>query len=706
MAKLEDLIKQIPDAKLRAEIAREAATLKDTKKFGLVFEDHIPEQVQLPNLAPQTGARVIKRGNGKQSFQVLEIKGKTARLAPEPQGEEETAKLDELVVVKNFGEAIYPTLTPRDRVERAPDKPWHTIINADNFHALQLLLYCYEGMLDMIYIDPPYNTGARDWKYNNDYVDGNDPWQHSKWLSFIQKRLLLAKKLLKQDGVLVVTIDEHEVNNLGCLLDEVFPNARRQLVTIVNNAAGVTQGGFYRVEEYAFFIFLGNAKPVPASDDLLSDENKEESTPLWFSLIRYGGINALPSKRANLVYPIAIDPKTNRIVATGKSLKQRVDEGEITGNIDTWKPDPNEKINGHKVVWPFRGNGALSTWQLNTETLFALQGEGFVRVRPQKNGPGGNPFSINYVKSGNQRKIRNGEIPVLGRDENGVYILGEATRNVVPKTVWRRTRHDAGKWGSRTIREILGNVTFDYAKSPYAVLDTLRTVVGENPNALILDFFAGSGTTFHATALLNTEDDGERKCILITNNEVNEKIVKELNEQGMFAGQPEYEKYGICESITWPRSKYTINGKRDDGTQLEGKYQNDREMKEGFEENIEYFRLDFLDPQDVASGEKFESILPILWLMAGAQGKRENDKGEKGWFIPKNSPFAVLVDEHAFTQFKKAIAKRSDLTYIFIVTDSLEAYQKMIAQLSEGVKTKMLYKSYLDNFKINTEGSL
>lgn len=112
MAKLEDLIKQIPDAKLRAEIAREAATLKATKKFGLVFEDHIPEQVQLPNLAVQTGARVVKRGNGKQAFQVLEIKGKTARLAPEPQGQEETTKLDELVVVKNFGEPIYPTLTP------------------------------------------------------------------------------------------------------------------------------------------------------------------------------------------------------------------------------------------------------------------------------------------------------------------------------------------------------------------------------------------------------------------------------------------------------------------------------------------------------------------------------------------------------------------------------------------------------------------
>lgn len=707
MAKLEDLIKQIPDSKLRAEIAREAAALKSTKKFGLVFEEHIPEQVQIPGLPVRTGSRVIKRGDGKQVFQVLEVKGNTARLAPEPEGQEETAKINELVTVKKFGDPIYPTLTPRDRVERAPDKPWHTIINADNFHALQLLLYCYEGILDVIYIDPPYNTGARDWKYNNDYVDGNDPWQHSKWLSFIEKRLSLAKKLLKPDSVLVVTIDEHEVNNLGCLLAEIFPNARRQLVTIVNNAAGVTQGGFYRVEEYAFFCFLGEAKPVPSSDDFLSDENKENATPLWFSLIRYGGVDALPSKRPGLVYPIAIDPNTLKIVATGKTLKQRVDEGDVVGDLDKWFPNKEEKVAGLSVVWPFRGNGSLCRWQLYPETLMSLQEEGFVRVRKQANGPGGNPYSINYVKSGNQDKVRKGDISILGREEKGgAFILGEAERDVVAKTVWKRTRHDAGKWGSRTIREVLGNVSFDYAKSPYAILDTFKTLISNNPSALILDFFAGSGTTFHATALLNAEDGGERRCILVTNNEVNEKVAKELNEQGIFAGQSEFEQYGICESITWPRSKYVVNGKRDDGTELSGKYQNDREMKEGFEENVEYFRLDFLDPHEIAYGEKFEAILPILWLMSGAQGKRENDKGEKAWFIPKGSPFAVLIDEHAFSQFKQAIAKRADLTHIFLITDSMEAYRSMLAQLPDTLKTKMLYKSYLDNFKINTEASL
>ena len=242
---------------------------------------------------------------------------------------------------------------------------------------------------------------------------------------------------------------------------------------------------------------------------------------------------------------------------------------------------------------------------------------------------------------------------------------------------------------------------FPFPKSLYSVADCLKVSGADNPKALILDFFAGSGTTFHATALLNSEDGGRRRCILVTNNEVNEKVAKELNEKGIFAGQPEFEEYGICEAVTWPRCKYVINGKRDDGTELPGKYLNDLEMKQGFEENIEYFRIDFLDPHEVAYGEKFEAILPILWLMAGAQGKRENYKGEKAWFIPKNSPFAVLIDENAFNQFKQAIAERTDLTHIFLVTDSLEAYHSMLAQLPDTLQTKMLYKSYLDNFRIN-----
>ena len=195
MAKIEDLIAQIPDERLRKGIAAEVKALKKTKKFGLVFEEHLPETVRLPRLPVKPGELVaLKRESGNQLWRVKTIHENVASCDgavggyPSPGLTSKEFPIADLVVVRSFGDAIYPALVPVDRLERGgPDKPWHLLINADNFHALQLLLYCYEGKVDVIYIDPPYNTGARDWKYNNDYVDKTDSFRHSKWLSMIKK---------------------------------------------------------------------------------------------------------------------------------------------------------------------------------------------------------------------------------------------------------------------------------------------------------------------------------------------------------------------------------------------------------------------------------------------------------------------------------------------------------------------------------------
>ena len=341
----------------------------------------------------------------------------------------------------------------------------------------------------------------------------------------------------------------------------------------MNNGAGVSQGGFYRVEEFAIFCFFGSAKPVPIYDDLLSVETVTKSTPLWFSLIRYGGINALPSKRSGLVYPIAIDPASERIVGVGRTLTERRDAKEVTGNVDAWRPSPKETVNGYPVVWPFRRSGTLSTWQLKPETLQALATRGLVRVRPQEGGPGGNAWSISYVKSGNIEKIRRGDIKILGHEEKGgALILGDTTRNVIPKTVWKRTRHDAGKWGSRVLRDLLGNVVFDYPKSPYAVLDTLSTVISNRPDAIVLDFFGGSGTTLNAIALLNRADGGSRQCIIVTNNEVSEKDSRRLEQSGIHPANLEWRESGICKAVAWPRIKPVLTGERADGSRIVGDY--------------------------------------------------------------------------------------------------------------------------------------
>ncbi|HRD54538.1 MAG TPA: DNA methyltransferase, partial [Flavobacteriales bacterium] len=250
MAKIEDLIAQIPDERLRKAIAGEVKELKKTKKFGLVFEEHLPETVRLPSLPVKVGELVAKKKeSGNELWRVRDLSKGTATLAKDVEGystapsEKNKVKVDELVVVRRFGEPMYPALTPVDRVARGGDeKPWHVLINADNFHALQLLLYCYEKQVDVIYIDPPYNSGARDWKYNNDYVDKSDSFRHSKWLSMMKRRLELARRLLKPEGTLVVTIDENEVHHLSCLLEATFPEAQIQQATIVINPKGVTQG--------------------------------------------------------------------------------------------------------------------------------------------------------------------------------------------------------------------------------------------------------------------------------------------------------------------------------------------------------------------------------------------------------------------------------------------------------------------------------
>lgn len=242
MAALDDLISQIPDESLRERIRAEMKRANRQKKFGLVFEEHLPEATPLYDIPVKRGSVVAKKdGQVTDIYYVEKIEDGQANCFHKATKERVVLPVDVLVCVAQFGEPIYPYLQPLGTVCNAPDSDlWHTLIEADNYHALQLLEYLYAGKVDCIYIDPPYNTGARDWKYNNDYVDGADTYRHSKWLSMMEKRLQLAKKLLNpNDSVLIVTIDEKEYLHLGCLLEEIFSEARMQMVTSVISAKGL-----------------------------------------------------------------------------------------------------------------------------------------------------------------------------------------------------------------------------------------------------------------------------------------------------------------------------------------------------------------------------------------------------------------------------------------------------------------------------------
>jgi len=673
MAKIEDLISEIADARLRQEISREVSVLKKQKKFGLVFEEHIPETVQVPSLPVRPGVHVAKRDAGNKEVFLVEAvvgNGEAHIRRDNSNATEETVSVKELVVVKRFGDPIYPTLIPVEKLTRVAGKPYHTIINADNYHALELLLYCYAGQVDVIYIDPPYNTGARNWKYNNDYVDANDQWRHSKWLSMMKRRLLLAKKLLKRDGILCITIDDYEVHRLRSMIEDHLQGTVLGTLVIKNNPAGrSTVKGVSIAHEYAMLVAFSEAAEVSRlerSDDQIARYSEQDTKGSfeWVNFRKHGGANALRPARPKLYYPIYATEATWRIpkIQWDKSKREWI---------------PLEKPKKHEtVIFPINKAGEQRTWKWGHET--ASQ----------------NPEEL-MVKRDSQDKI-------------GIYMKSRMNvEGLLPITFWDKPAYSATDYGTNLVRNIFGeSEKFPFPKSLYAVLDCLKVSGADKKDALILDFFAGSGTTYHATALLNSVDGGSRRCILITNNEVNEKLGRELTEKGIYPGNSKFELHGICESATWPRCKYVTQGHRDDKTPLPGTYLNEREMKEGFDENIEYFRLEFLDPHEVAYGEKFEAILPILWLMAGGKGEQETARGYGKWFIPKSSPFAVLIKEDAFGEFKRELKNHSDITFVFLVTDSEEAYREMAADLPGRPQTKMLYKSYLDNFRINTEKSL
>jgi adenine-specific DNA-methyltransferase len=229
MANIHETIANVE--KLDPELARQIRKFVRDHSYGLVFEHNLPEAVRLYTKTPTVGDTVnIRPARGKDEtaenlkpWLVRAINGEKATV--ENQGQTKTLPLSELVTVVSYRDTIYPGLKVIDQIERGtPDDPYQVVINAENYHALEMLAYCYAGKVDCIYIDPPYNSGAKDWKYNNNYVDINDKYRHSKWLTFMERRLKLAKQLLNpQDSVLMVTIDEKEYARLGLLLEQIFP---------------------------------------------------------------------------------------------------------------------------------------------------------------------------------------------------------------------------------------------------------------------------------------------------------------------------------------------------------------------------------------------------------------------------------------------------------------------------------------------------
>ncbi len=693
MSAINDLVNQIEDTALRERIAKEVDRLSKQKKFGLVFEEHLPECTPLYDIPVKVGALVAKKaGEVNDVYKVLCIEDNTAQCLHRESKEIADIPLDDLVTVAEFGEPIYPYLKPIDAVCNAPDSDlWHTLIEADNYHALQLLEYLYAGKVDCIYIDPPYNTGAKDWKYNNDYVDGADSYRHSKWLSFMQRRLKLAKKLLNpKDSVLIVTIDEKEYLHLGCLLEEMFQEANIQMVSTLTARSGAARfNSFSRTNEYIFFVMIGEYKITPIDE---ADYSKEGTQIHWRSFRRGNPAN-IRTSRPSQFYALYVNKATHLIEKVGDPITPDVDRFSVS------------QMDGCVAVFPVRDDGTEMLWGVTPSACKNLVKKGYIKAtkytpdKPQL-------FVVQYLSSGTIKDIEEGRVTVKGYSEDGGIVAENLeSRMAMPKTQWNNELHDARDYGTKILKEVIGETRFDFPKSVYAVQDCLKLFALEKPNALIIDFFAGSGTTLHAVNLLNAEDGGHRRCIMVTNNEVSAEESKKLTAQGYKPGDEEWEKLGIARYVTWPRTVCSIEGHDINGNPLKGDYLGNEpplHMADGFKANAAFFKLNFLDSTAVSLGMRFQEMVPALWMKAGAKGKCPELSGDQisdMLILPENK-FAVLINENAFADFAEKLAEHPEIQTVFLATDYEVNYQSMVKNLNV-TEAYQLYRDYLDHFRLN-----
>jgi adenine-specific DNA-methyltransferase len=701
MSRLTDLVRQVEEINpaLADDLRREVAVLNERRPFGLNFERHRPETVRLPGRKVRRGDKVAFKPEPSRSYLDDRIwivsdflgAGEDRKASLVLTGDRDepvttTRVVDDLVVVAEFRDPLYAGLRSTGVVERGGNRPAQIVINGENYHALEALRFAYEGKVSCIYIDPPYNTGARDWKYNNYYVDENDAYRQSKWLAMMERRLILAKELLNlEDSVLIVTIDENEYQRLGLLLVQLFPEARIQMVSSVINPAGAGRAAeFSRTDEYIYTLRFGAARVLP-------EQRVEEHRTVTWDTMRRSDLSSRRGTRPRQFYPIYVDSSTKRIVKVGEPI----DQNQAVTDVPA--------VKGAVPVFPIRPDGTEMNWGVTPEAARERLADGYLRVgKHTPKDP--QPYVISYLTAGIIEDIKRGNVEVRGRAQDGSVVAHYKTgRLVMPTTAWNRSSHDAQRYGTELLKTLIPGRRFPFPKSLYAVEDVLRYFIADKPEAVVLDFFAGSGTTAHAVMRLNRQDGGSRQSISVTNNEVSSKEASRLEEEGLGPGDPAWEALGICEYITKPRIKAAITGKTPSDEPVAGDYRyiDEVPMVEGFDENAEFFELTYEDPNRVRHGLGFEAIAPLLWLRAGGVGQQIRESNNS---FQVADTYAILFELDSAKEFLAKIRAVASLRVVYVVADDEAQFQVIHAQIPTSIVTVRLYAAYLANSKIEETG--
>ena len=261
------------------------------------------------------------------------------------------------------------------------------------------------------------------------------------------------------------------------------------------------------------------------------------------------------------------------------------------------------------------------------------------------------------------------------------------------------------------LKSIIGDGKFSYPKSLYAVIDTLNYFISQKKDALVVDFFAGSGTTLHAVNVINSLDNGQRRCICVTNNEVSESVQKSLTLKKLRPGEKEWENCGIAYNVTWPRTKCSIEGKDLQHNSLDGDYGMPVEdvdlgynlpKSSGFKANAIFCELTYESAWPIRLDNAFDAIAPILWMQAGCRGPIIRRIGKS--FLTTDY-YGVLFDYNQASKFCDKVKNTPSIKNVYVVTDDQRRYSNMCRRLP-GIEVHRLYESFLRTFEICGEGGL
>ena len=518
---------------------------------------------------------------------------------------------EELPVLKEVPE--------RAIISDAPDAPNHILIEGDNLEALTTLAYTHAGRIDVIYIDPPYNTGNKDFVYNDSYVDKEDSYRHSKWLSFMSRRLKIAKQLLSDKGVIFISIDDNEQAQLKLLCDEIFSNSNfvADLIWSNKEGGGSSDSKNFRIRHEHIIVYAKNILNISIKGVEISNEDryKEED--------EYKNIR-------------------------GKYYLQKLGMGSIqySQSLDYAITAPDDS----KIYPKDNNNGKKACWRWSQEKYKWGKENGFIVIKKSKN------IWTVYTKQ------------YMNCDNNGILI--------------NRTQRPFGiidKYSSTQAAKFLESINlahlFNYSKP----VDLIQYIINRQDfnNSIVLDFFAGSGTTLHATMQLNAEDGGHRQCILVTNNE-----------------------NGICENVTYERNKRVIQGY----TTPKG------EKEEGLRRNnLRYYKTDIVprEPNNrnkralVAAATDLLCIKNNVYKEQTAFGERKLKPTAARYFDDGKTQMLIIYNELTVDAFVKVIDEMevAGRIKVYVFSNNRYAYNDNFEPVAEKVEVCALPAAIYDAYK-------